>query len=219
MRVEMVMRIGKTIMLMMCTCVLGLTACGEKTQDVKDELAASETKSSISVNKDGSISSPIVEDFVESYYDVERLKSMIESSINTYKAENTQAQIKLKSCKAKDGVANVEIEFGDYQAYAGFNQEDFFVGTVKDANMAGYDLNVTLSAVSDAENGTISKPELLGMGDSHVIIVENAEEQDAEPLRVNCYGEILYVGEGVTSVGKKSVNVSYSEGSKMIVFK
>ncbi len=54
---------------------------------------------------------------------------------------------------------------------------------------------------------------------SHVIIVENAEEQDAEPLRVNCYGEILYVGEGVTSVGKKSVNVSYSEGSKMIVFK
>ncbi len=38
-------------------------------------------------------------------------------------------------------------------------------------------------------------------------------------LRVNCFGEILYVGEGVTAAGKKSVNVSYSEGSKMIVFK
>ena len=216
----MVMRMGKTIMLMMCICVLGLTACGEKTQDVKDELAVSDTRSSISVNKDGSISSTIVEDFVESYYDVEGLKSMIESSINAYKAENTEAKIKLKSCKAKDGVANVEIEFGDYQAYAGFNQEDFFVGTVKDANMAGYDLNVTLSAVAEtAENETISKPELLGMGDNHVIIVENTEEQDAELLRVNCFGEILYVGEGVTSVGKKSVNVAYSEGSKMIVFK
>ena len=57
------------------------------------------------------------------------------------------------------------------------------------------------------------------MGDSHVVIVKNTEEQESEMLRVNCFGEILYVGEGVTAVGKKSVNVSYSEGSKMIVFK
>ena len=214
------MRTGKTIILMMCICMLGLTACGEKTQEVKDELVASAAKSSISVNKDGSISSTIVEDFVESYYDVEGLKTMIETSINAYKAENTDAQIKLKSCKAKDGVANVEIEFGNYQAYAGFTQEDFFVGTVKEANMAGYDLDVTLNAVSEsAGNGTISKPELLGMGDSHIVIVENTEEQESEMLRVNCFGEILYVGEGVTAAGKKSVNVSYSEGSKMIVFK
>ena len=61
------MRTGKTIILMMCICMLGLTACGEKTQEVKDELVASAAKSSISVNKDGSISSTIVEDFVESY--------------------------------------------------------------------------------------------------------------------------------------------------------
>ena len=73
----------------MCICMLGLTACGEKTQEVKDELVASAAKSSISVNKDGSISSTIVEDFVESYYDVEGLKTMIETSINAYKAENT----------------------------------------------------------------------------------------------------------------------------------
>lgn len=207
---------------MMCICVLGLAACGEKTPDAKDELAPASTKSSVSVNKDGSIVSTIVEDFVESYYDVEGLKSMIESSIAAYKAENSAAEIKLKSCKAKDGVANVVIEFGDYQAYAGFNQENFFVGTIKDANMAGYDLNVTLSAVSEkSENVTVSKPELLGMGDSHVVIVENVENQEAEPdlMRVDCFGEILYVGDGVTAVGKKSVNVSYSEGSKMIVFK
>ena len=53
---------------MMCICMLGLTACGEKTQEVKDELVASAAKSSISVNKDGSISSTIVEDFVAVSY-------------------------------------------------------------------------------------------------------------------------------------------------------
>ena len=101
---------------------------------------------------------------------------MIESEIDAYKAENTSAQIKLKSCKVKDGVVNVLMEYGDYQAYAGYNGEIFFTGTIQDANMAGFDLNVTLSSVSDGT--TASKPELLGMGDSHIVIIGYEEEPE-----------------------------------------
>lgn len=211
-------RIGKSIILMLCFCMLGLTACEEEKQDVKDEIVASAVSSSISVNKDGSISSTIVEDFIESYYDANGLKTMIESSINEYKSENKTAKVTLKSCKAADGVVNVVMEFGDYQAYAGFNEENFFAGTIQAANMAGFDLNVTLKAVSDkSENTTVSKPELLGMGDRHIIIVENME--DVDKIRVNCFDEILYVGDGVTAVGKKSADVTFSEGYHIIVFK
>lgn len=53
---------------------------------------------------------------------------MIESEIDAYKAENTSAQIKLKSCKVKDGVVNVLMEYGDYQTYAGYNGEIFSQG-------------------------------------------------------------------------------------------
>ncbi|MDE5825643.1 MAG: hypothetical protein K2H91_13300, partial [Lachnospiraceae bacterium] len=199
-----------------------LTACGEVVQpenkEVIDELAA--TASSISIEKDGSISSTIVEAFSGSYYyedGEEGLKPMIESSIDEYTSENAAAQIKLKSLKVKDGVVKVLMEYGDYQAYAGFNSEDFFAGTVRDANMAGFDLNVILKSVSD--NTQISKPELLGMGDSHIVIeiIENTEE--ADQIRVNCFDEILYISDGVTTVGKKSADVSLTDGYRIIVFK
>ncbi len=213
----------KAFILMLCFCVLGLTACGEVIQqenggskEATDEIAS--TVSSLSIEKDGSISSTIIEDFFESYYDEDGLKSMIESFIEAYRAENAAARIKLKGCKVKDGVANVRMEYGDYQAYAGYNGEDFFAGTIKDANMAGFDLNVTLQSVSDET--TVSKPELLGMGDSHIVIfVRDESPEQPEQLRVNCFDEILYVGDDVTPVGKKSADVSLVQGYKIIVFK
>lgn len=220
------MKMGKAVITMLCFFMLGLTACGEAVErenhkssnnkEATDEIAA--TVSSLSIEKNGSISSTIIEDFIESYYNEGDLKAMIESLIDDYKAEHAEAQIKLKSCKVKDGVVNVVMEYGSYQAYAGYNKENFFAGTIKDANMAGFDLNVTLKSVSD--DTTASKPELLGMGDNHIVIVgcEKGPEE-SEQLRINCFGEILYVGDGVTAVGKKSADVSLSEGYKMIVFK
>ena len=220
------MRIGKTSILIICICMLGLTACGEvvqpenknsNNQEATDELAS--TTTSISIEKDGKISSTIVESFGESYYDENRLKSMIESSIDEYTSENTSAQIKLKNLKVKDSMVNVLMEYGDYQAYAGFNREDFFAGTVRDANMAGYDLNVTLKSVAD--NTEISKPELLGMGDNHIVIemVENIDETEAERIRVSCFDDILYISDGITTVGKKSADVTLTNGYRIIVFK
>lgn len=209
----------KTLFLIVCLCVMGITACGERTQEgMGDEAAVS----SISVNKDGSISSRIVEDFSESYYDAGGLKSMIESAIVDYKAQDSTAQVTLKKCEASDGSVNVLMEFADYKSYAGFNGEEFFAGTIQAANQAGFDLNVTLQAVSDkAALSSVSKPELLGMGDNHIVIFEAPESDGAEaqPLRINCFDEILYVGEGVTAVGKKSADVTGSGGYGMLVFK
>lgn len=218
------MKIGKSIVLVLCFCMLGLTACGEVVQledkEVKDEIAA--TATSLSIEKDGGISNTIVESFSGDFYyedGEEGLKTMIESSIDEYTSENGDAQIKLKSFKVKDGVATVIMEYGDYLDYAGFNSEDFFAGTIRDANMAGFDLNVTLKSVSD--NTEISKPDLLGMGDNHIVIavVENTEEAEAEQVRVNCFDEILYISEGVTAAGKRSADVLLSDGYRIIVFK
>ena len=66
---------------------------------------------------------------------------------------------------------------------------------------------MTLNAASDnSENATVSKPELLGMGSNHIVILElekPEEGQEVQPIRVNCFDEILYVGDGVTVVGKR----------------
>lgn len=219
MKMKKSMRAGKTLFLIVCFCVMGLTACGEKTQESTGEEAA---VSSISVNKDGSISSRIVEDFGESYYDAGGLKTMIESAIADYKGQDSTAQVTLKKCEASDGSVNVLMEFADYKSYAGFNGENFFAGTIQAANQAGFDLNVTLQAVSDnADLTSVSKPELLGMGDNHIVIFEAAgtDGAEAQPMRINCFDEILYAGEGVVAVGKKSADVTVSGGYGMIVFK
>ncbi len=220
MEMRKIMRAGKTVFLIMCICMLGLAACGERTDEEMDDDAA---VSSISLKKDGSISSKIVEDFQESDYDMNGLKSMIETSIEEYKLEDAEANITLKSCKVENGFTNVQIEFDNFNSYAGFNNEHFFAGTIQGANQAGFDLDVTLNAASDnSENATVSKPELLGMGSNHIVILElekPEEGQEVQPIRVNCFDEILYVGDGVTVVGKKSADVSLAEGYGIIVFK
>ena len=212
------MRVGKTFALVLCVLMLGLTACGSKAEENAEETQVS----SISIKKDGSISSKIIEDFSQSYYDVDGLKSMIETSIAEYKAQNSEAQVSLKKCEAAQGAIEVIMEFGSDRDYAGF-KEDFFAGTIQAANQAGYDLNVTLWASSDKlEKDSISKPELLGMGDCHIVIFEAPETEEgveAETLRISCFDEILYVGEGVTVVNKKSADAKLSDGYGIIVFK
>jgi hypothetical protein len=87
--------------------------------------------------------------------------------------------------------------------------------------MAGYDLNITLTDASDS-SVTISKPQLLGMGDNHIVIIqtEKAEEgAQIETVHVNTYDEILYVGNGVTKTGKKSADINVSNGYGIVVFK
>ena len=213
------MRVGETFALVLCVLMLGLTACGSKAEENADEAQVS----SISVKKDGSISSRIIEDFAQSYYDADGLKTMIENSIAEYKAQNSEAQVALKKCEEKQGAIEVLMEFGSDRDYAGFNDEDFFVGTIQAANQAGYDLNVTLQAASDKlEKAVVSKPDLLGMGNHHIVYFEAPETdntQEAEVIRINCFDEILYTGEGVTPVSKKSADLNLSDGYGIIVFK
>jgi hypothetical protein len=211
----------KIIGVMVATCAaIGLVACGSK--DVTVDTTTS--GSTITISKDGSISNSIVEEFGESYYDEDSLKSMIEDSIFEYVNKSSDSNIdkpSLKSCKVADGYANVTIDYESYKAYAGFNGEDLFVGTVAEANMAGYDLNISLKDVSDT-SVTISKPQLLGMGDNHIVIIEAEKAEDGaqiEPVHVNTYDEILYVGNGVTKTGKKSADVNVASGYGYIVFK
>ncbi len=217
------LRVGNTIVAMFCCCVLCCVACGEviPEEEMTESGLETSTTSTISIKKDGTILSKIVEAFTEqNYYEVDGLKTMIESSIAEYQTENAAAQVKLKSCKAKGDNVNVEMEFGDYQTYAGFNDESFFAGTVQAANKAGFDLNMTLKG-AQAENTTISKQDLLGMGDNHIVIMEPSAEAEeiTQTVRVECFDDILYVGDGVTVTGKKSADVTISDGYKVIVFR
>ena len=90
MKKVMCMRKNAIIPVMMFgICALGITACGNKEGSSTQEDTALDSMNYISINKDGSMESQIIETFEESYYNVDDLSTMINSSISDFKAANS----------------------------------------------------------------------------------------------------------------------------------
>lgn len=226
----------KKLMMMAGVLALGLCACGDnQTKEVDNQ-----TASTITLEKDGSIESRLVENFGADYSE-DGLKNLIDTSITAYQKQAGASSVNLNSCeKNNKGQLVVEMTFNDSTAYAGWNNyfldymyasemgldnssiesstEGFFAGTISDAYSAGYNLDTTLNSVSNNSiKSSVTKSDLLGMGDNHIVILARYEDDD--PIGIKCYDEILYVGDGVTATGKRSANVSTTEGYGIIVFK
>ena len=191
--------------------ILGMTACGTEDASVEENLM-----NSISIEKDGSIESIIVEDFTESYYSVEDLKNMIQDTITDYRKQDPDSEITLETCEMVDQKVKVVLKYNSADTYSGYNSETMFVGTVQEAYAEGYDMNMSLTG-TDKEGTKIGRQELLNMGENHIMIMENVIKDGT--LRVNCYDTILYTGNGITPIAKKKVDVEPTKGYSVIVFK
>ena len=167
------------------------TACGNKTQKEDGGQITS-----ISIEKNGSIENTIVEDFSQSYYELDSLSAMIEQDIEAYHNQNPDSKISLSKCELTDDNSTVRVvmKYGDSQTYTGFNGETLFSGTVQDAYSAGYNLDMTLDEVKKGEKtgNSISRDDILGMGESHILIIEKPsdEEKAQEKIAVKCFGDI-----------------------------
>lgn len=224
MKKVMCMRKNAIIPVMMFgICALGITACGNKEGSSTQEDTALDSMNYISINKDGSLESQIIETFEESYYNVDDLSTMINSSISDFKAANSEAEVSLKSCNTDNGSVKVVMSFDSYKSYSDFNGEIFYAGTIKDAYAAGMSLDVELSAISEkTQPQKIGKKNLLEMGDNHIVIFDQtniSDEVESDVIRIKCFGDILYVGDGVTPSGKKTADIAGDSNSKVIVFK
>lgn len=190
---------------------LGLSACAKGDVQVEEDVM-----NSLSILEDGSIKSIIIEDFSENYYNVDDLTKMILDTISVYQKEDPDSSIVLETCEMVEQQVKVVMKYNSAEAYNGYNNEDLFVGTVQEAYGEGYDLNMTLTG-TDKEASKIGRQELLGMGENHIMILENT--MDEGMLRVNCYDTILYTGDGVSPIEKKRADVTKTQGFRVIVFK
>lgn len=193
------------IFMILSTCMVG---CGSDSS--KDD----ELVTSVSIQKDGTLKGVIVEDFDKSYYNVTALTSMIQEAIADYDKQNITAQITLESCELVENDAKVKviINYDSPQSYMDFNSETIFVGTIQEAYEAGYDMDLELYSVSDEPSAPLTKQEILNMGTEHIVIME-------ENMRVKCYGNILYIGNGVSLVSKKVADMENTDGLSALIFK
>lgn len=160
---------------------LGLVSCGGSGES---------SVTTLSLLKDGSVQSDIWENFGESYYDSEELQNSILSQAADYNKEAGSSKITVEKVEARDAVAVVKMIYEKPEDYASFNRSVFFVGTAKEAQEAGYQLDMVLSGAKDA-NETIGKSDILAMGDEKLLIT------DVEDLIV-LNGKALYISDNVT---------------------
>ncbi|MBQ3164803.1 MAG: hypothetical protein IJC02_09785 [Lachnospiraceae bacterium] len=198
--------IGISVML-----TFGVVACAKEDTETEEKMM-----NSLSVFEDGSVESVIIEDFSEDYYNVDDLTKMIQDTISVYQKQDPDSAIVLETCEQLEEQVKVVMRFNSAEVYSGYNSEDLFVGTIQEAYDEGYDLNMILTG-TDKEASQIGRQELLGMGENHIVILENTIEEGT--LRVNCYDTILYTGDGVSRIEKKKADVVSAQGFSVIVFK
>lgn len=118
---------------------------------VTDSVGSNEyTASTIELLKNGKIRVTSVESFGEDYYDAEELEETIKDAISEYGDGVSQEYLEVS-----DGSAKLVLTYDSAEDYVAFNDTDLFVGTVAEAEEAGYDFQSIMSAVSQEDTTKI----------------------------------------------------------------
>lgn len=176
--------------------IIGLCACGK-------ESAAEETF--VKFEKDGAVVSTIIEDFDETLYNVEDLKTMVLSEAASYNSVSGEKSISVDKLEAKDGRVTVTMTFAGAEKYADFNEKVLFCGTISEAYAAGCDFDITLNSAKQ-DGGQIGKEEILAMNDYQIIILE-------EPITVVTPSKIIYASSNVEILSGKRAKVTDTDKS------
>ena len=166
-------------------------------------------ESSVSLSDDGAVKTAIVEDFDKSYYDKDELQQMILEEVTSYNRSSGQGAVTVDKISVEEGIARVRMTYASSEDYAAFNDGIFFVGTISEAQQAGYDLNKVLVSVTDSLD-TIGMSDMLAMKDVKILITDMKET-------ISLDGRAFYISSNVTA-DKKCKTVSFDEASEEMAY-
>ena len=209
------MRIGRKIAVSLCgiLCLIPLLGgCGQS--KVPSDLSVP----AISVTGKGKVTAYIVEDCDKDYYDLAELENLVEDELSKFnesrknaEGEDAVVMVSLTQTLVEEvSKAVLVLEFRDITCYREYVGKDLFYGTVAQAQQAGYDLNVELTSVKDGT--TIGKSEIFGMGNSHILIVQ-------DKVRIFGPGKAQYVTSKAAVKEDGSVEPSDTEDNTYIIMK
>lgn len=203
------MKKGNRILLAAALVFL-LTGCGKSSETAMTTIA---------IQSDGSIEHTMIEEFGEESADA--LQSMMEEKVTAFNSSNAgSGDVAVDAVEVKDGIARVVMTYPDAEAFDGFmNMEvvkvdpalraPFFCGTVEEAFMQGFDLEITLQGVESDET-VQGKNDLLARSDNRIIIYDNEMNLGA-PVQISLPDKPLFISDNVTAAGKKLVEISGAE--------
>lgn len=187
-----------------------LSGCGKTTVEV----------TTIAIQKDGTIVHTMVENFGEE--SVDTLQSMMQEKVDIYNDDNsgTEGSITINTVETDEGMVKVVMTYPDAASFDGFMNMDvvavdpalrapLFYGTVEDAYMQGYDMEISLESAEEGD-GLQGKNDLLSMGKNKLIIYDNEMNQGAA-VQISTQEKPLYISDNVTVAGKNLVEVSETD--------
>ena len=183
-----------TLLFFICSLTFFIIGCNDKDKTKKVELKAGE--SLIYVQKDGTITNKIVEEFDSKKYNMEDLKSDIEEEIKEFNSGSKDKKMSLESLNQEKNEAVLELKFPSYKEYAAYNKKYvtygekvvLFHGDIDEAVSDGYEMPESYEK-ADGE-GKTDLNTLIGKNELKVIITNVG-------CKLQVDGEILYKSEDV----------------------
>lgn len=157
------------------------------------------TESTVTVDDKGTVEELLLEDFSDEDGQTDELTTQIQTLVDTYNKENNADTVAIKKLQIKDGKAKVELEYQSAKDYRGFNQVDFFAGSVKEAQKEGYSFASDFIDAKGKDASSAGIPD--GCEQQQVIIIR-------EPLQVLVPGKILYVSKNMKIVNESQAKLS-----------
>jgi hypothetical protein len=175
----------------MVLCSMVLTGCGAaKVPDVV-------TETSLVIEKDGKVTSHLVDVFDKDYYDLHGLREMAQEEADAYNTAHGAEDAapvtveRVESLPGDDSTVVVTYSYDSADTYEDYNGSSLFYGTAQQAEQAGYQLDETNQVLWDTKGEKSIVSTELGEGklaQKHVILLE-------EQTRVYCPYQVAYISE------------------------
>lgn len=177
----------------------------------------------ISVSEDGQITYWLTGEFDKDYYKVSELSRMAIEEAKTFN-ESRKEKItgsdgesiapvtvtNVEELSNGKGTVVVTYQFGNWESFTDFNENELFYGTVGEAALKGYSAKVTLKSVKD--NSDFTEEQIKQATDKYIIITD---------LKANIYcpGKINYISEGAVVNEDGSIDTTAVDGLVYILLK
>lgn len=191
--------------------ILSLAGCGQTAK-----LPETVVNTSLVVEKDGKVTSYLVNTFDKDFYTLDGLEEMVREEAEEFNTAHKDAEAEamtVKSVQMLDDGAMVQVvqEFDNADSYAGYNEKDLFYGTRVEALAQGLSINLELVNAAD---GTPADSDKLNKAlEKNHLIITNASAY------IYCPYPVLYVSEGVVMGEDGYVDASQSDGVVTILMK
>lgn len=191
--------------------ILSLTGCGQAAK-----LPETVVNTSLVVEKDGKVTSYLVNTFDKEFYNLDGLTQMVEEEAEEFNAAHTEVTenpLTVKTVQALEGGSMVQVvqEFADTDSYAEYNEQELFYGTRVEALAEG--ISVDLGLVSAADGTPAEEQKLDKALEKNHLIITNASAY------IYCPYPVLYISEGVVMGENGYVDASQSDGVVTILMK